>query len=87
MPRFSHPNKSNPVLNGKRYFLCRSYIVPPHINQKGSSGAELGRKQSIASANKECSIILSDKILRIELSIEKYFAIKRGSCNKPYTGS
>ena len=43
----------------------------PHINQNGSAQAELGRKPSIASANKECNKILSNRSLRTELSIDK----------------
>ena len=58
-------------------------ILPLHINQNGSGKAELGRKPSVASENKECSTILSNRSLRTELSIENFFAIKRGSCNKP----
>ena len=57
-------------------------LLPPHINQKGSVYAELVRKPSIASANKECSTILSNRSLQTELSIEKkFFAIKRGVLN------
>ena len=48
-------------------------MLPPHINQNGSAQAELGRKPSIASANKECSTIVSNRSLRTELSIEKIF--------------
>ena len=54
-------------------------MLPPNINQNGSTKGEFGRtKPSIASANTECSTILSNRSLRTELSIEKNFAIKRG---------
>ena len=43
----------------------------PDIHQNGSVYAELGRKPPIASANKECNTILSNRSLRTELSIDK----------------
>ena len=43
------------------------------FNANATAQAELGRKPSIASANKECSTILSNRSLRTELSIEKIF--------------
>ena len=46
-------------------------MLPPHIKQNWSANAELGRKPSIASANKERSTILSNISYRTELSIEK----------------
>ena len=59
-------------------------MLQPNINQNGSSLAELGRKPSIASANKEYKTILSNRNLRTELYIyKKSFAIIRGACNKP----
>ena len=66
----------------EKVFLMQ--MLPPHINQNGSAKVELGRKPSIASANKECSTILSNRSLRTELSIENIFCNKTGgSCNKP----
>ena len=53
-------------------------MLPPHINQNGSAKVEWGRKLSIASSNKECITILSNRSLRTELSIDFFFAIKRG---------
>ena len=46
-------------------------MLQPDIHQNGSAKDELGRKPSIASANNECSTILSNKRLRTELSIDK----------------
>ena len=48
-------------------------MLQPDIDQNGSALPELGRKPSIASANKECSTILSNESLRTELSIDKNY--------------
>ena len=53
-------------------------MLQPDINQNGSAKAELGRKPSIASANKEYITNLSSRSLRTELSIDKNHLLYNG---------
>ena len=58
-------------------------ILQPDIHHNVSAYAELGRKPSIAPANKECSTILSNRSLWTELSIDKnHLQQNGGSCIK-----
>ena len=63
-------------------WMDKRYLFQSDINQNGSAKAELGRKPSIASVNKECSTIVSNRSLRTELSIDKNICNKTGSCNE-----
>ena len=69
IPRYSLPIYSYPVLNRKNGLFYAN--ASTGYQWKWVCIGELGRKPSIASANKECSTILSNRSLGTELINDK----------------
>ena len=76
MHRYSLPTKSYPVLNGKRVFFYANASTA--YQSKRVYVGWICRKPSIASANKDCSAILSNRSLRLSYLSTEIISNKTG---------